>query len=88
LVAAVQNRLGVAVARVSMSATIWDATPEKISVGQRTVQVAWFRAHDAHTIRLLGGDAWHADLLALPPETPDDVARGALATVTRERTWQ
>lgn len=65
-----------------MSMTGWDATPDKIGVGDREVQVAWFRAHDAHTIRLLGGDAWHADLLVIPPETPADIAAGALARAT------
>lgn len=83
LVATAQDRFGVVVTRASMSTTFWDTTPEKITVGDRVVQVAWFRAHDAHTIRLLGGDAWHSDLLVIPPDTPSDVAREALSMVTR-----
>jgi len=35
-----------------MSTTFWDTNPEKITVRDRVVQVAWFRVHDAHTIRL------------------------------------
>ena len=67
LLTAVGSRFGVVVARVSLSATVWDATPEQISVGDRIVQVAWFRAPEARTIRLLGDRFWHVDLLVIPP---------------------
>jgi Family of unknown function (DUF5994) len=81
LLTAVGSRFGVVVARVSLSATVWDATPEQISVGDRIVQVAWFRARDARTIRLLGDRFWHVDLLVIPPDTAADAARTALALV-------
>jgi hypothetical protein len=83
LLATAQDRFGVVVTRASMSTTFWDTNPEKIIVGDRIVQVAWFRVHDAHTIRLLGGNAWHSDLLVIPPGTPSDVASAALAMVAR-----
>lgn len=79
LLAAVHDRCGVVVARISMSTTVWDATPEKLDVGDRVVALAWFRAHDAHAIRLLGGDCWHLDLLVIPPDTAPDAAGVALA---------
>lgn len=78
---AVQNAFGVVVTRISMSTTIWDATPETVDVGDRVVHLAWFRARDAHTIRLLSAGAWHLDLLVIPPDTPAHDADGALALV-------
>ena len=80
LLTAVGSRFGV-VARVSLSATVWDATPEQISVDDRIVRVAWFRAPEARTIRLLGDRFWHVDLLVIPPDTAADAARAALALV-------
>ena len=81
MLTAVGSRFGVVVAGVSLSATVWDATPEQISVGDRIVQVAWFRAPEARTIRLLGDRFWHVDLLVIPPDTAADAARAALALV-------
>jgi len=86
LLAAVASRFGVVVGRISLSATVWDATPEHIGAGDRVVQVAWFRARDAHTIRLLGGDFWHLDLLVIPPDTAADAAAAALALVAKGET--
>ena len=56
-------------------------TPEQISVGDRIVQVAWFRVPEPRTIRLLGDRFWHVDLLVIPPDTAADAARAALALV-------
>ena len=67
LLTGVGSRFGVVVARVSPSVTVGDATLEQISVGDRIVQVAWFRAPEARTIRLLGDRFWHVDLLVIPP---------------------
>ena len=47
----------------------------------RIVQVAWFRAPEPRTIRLLGDRFWHVDLLVIPPDTAADAARAALALV-------
>jgi hypothetical protein len=77
LLTAVGSRFGAVVARVSLSATVWDATPEQISVGDRIVQVVWVWAPEARTIRLLGDRFWHVDLLVIPPDTAAD-ARAAL----------
>ena len=79
LLAAVASRFGVVVVRVSLSATVWDATPEQVAVGDRVVQVAWFRVRDARTIRLLGDHFWHLDLLVIPAGTAADAAGRALA---------
>lgn len=85
LLAAVASRFG-AVARVSLSATVWDATPQEITACDRVVAVAWFRACDAHTIRLLGGQSWHLDLLVIPSDTAADTAATALALVATRHT--
>jgi hypothetical protein len=77
LLTAVGSRFGVVVVRVSLSATVWDATPEQISVGDRIVQVVWVWAPEARTIRLLGDRFWHVDPLVIPPDTAAD-ARAAL----------
>jgi hypothetical protein len=86
VLAAVASRLGAVVARISASASLWDATPEHISAGNQVVDVAWFRACDAHTIRLLTGGSAHLDLLVIPPETTADTATAALTMVARGQT--
>ena len=53
---------GLVVARVWLSAPVWDATAEQSSLGDRVVRVAWFRARDAHTIRLLSGRFWQGGI--------------------------
>jgi hypothetical protein len=37
-----------------------------MTIGHRVVRLDWFGAWDAHTIRLLGGDSSHLDLLVIP----------------------
>jgi hypothetical protein len=78
LLTAVGSRFGAVVARVSLSATVWDATPEQISVGDRIVQVAWVWAPEPRTIRLLGDRFWHVEMLVIPPDTAADAAWAAL----------
>ena len=86
LLAVVEGRFGVEIGRISLSATAWDATPERIIVGDREVQAAWFRARGAHTIRLLGGEFWHLDLLVIEPDTTADAASAALRLVAHAHT--
>jgi hypothetical protein len=85
LLGVVGTRFG-QVARVSLSATAWDATPREVTCGGRVVAVAWFRALDAHTIRLLGGEFGHLNLLVVPPDTAAAAAAAALALVARRHT--
>jgi uncharacterized protein DUF5994 len=82
LLAAVTNRFG-PVARISLNALGWDALPEEIPAGDRVVQLAWFRACDAHTIRLVGTGSWHLDVLVIPPDTAAANAAAAMAGVSR-----
>jgi hypothetical protein len=82
LLAAVASRLG-PVARVSLNTTAWDATPHDITCGDGVVQVAWYRSCDADTIRLLGSEHWHLDVLVIPADTPADTAAAALSGATR-----
>ena len=82
LLAAVASRFG-PVARISLNVLAWDTLPEEIPAGDRVVQLAWFRACDAHTIRLVGTGSWHLDVLVIPPDTAAANATAALAGVSR-----
>jgi hypothetical protein len=85
LLAAVTSRFG-PVARISLNVLAWDALPQEIPAGDRVVQLAWFRACDAHTVRLVGTGAWHLDLLVIPPDTAAVTATAAMAGVARRDT--
>jgi len=85
LLAAVTSKFG-PVARISLNTSAWDALPEEISAGDRVVQLVWFRACDAHTVRLVGTRAWHLDLLVIAPETAADTAAAAMAGAARRDT--
>jgi len=80
LLAAVASRFG-PVARVSMNATEWDTTLQQMTCSDGVVQLVWFRASDAHTIRLIGREHWHLDVLVIPPDTAADTAAAALSGV-------
>ena len=82
LLAAVTNRFG-PVARISLNALAWDVLAEEIPAGDRVVQLVWFRACDAHTIRLVGTGSWHLDVLVIPPDTAAANAAAAMAGVSR-----
>jgi hypothetical protein len=86
LLAVVESRFGAVIGKISLSATAWDAAPERIIVGDRVIQVAWFRARDAHTIRLIGGEFWHLDLLVIEPDTTAAAAHAALELVAHAHT--
>jgi hypothetical protein len=84
LVDAVAERLGV-VRRVALNADAWTSWPhELVIIGGPRVRLDWC-AGDAHTIRLTGDDAWHLDLLAIPPDTPAILALTCLARAVRDR---
>ena len=51
-------------------------------IGGPRVRLDWCTG-DAHTIRLTGDDAWHLDLLAIPPDTPTILALTCLASAAR-----
>lgn len=85
LLGVVATRFG-KVARVSLSAIAWDAAPEEVTCGGQVVAVAWFRALDAHTIRLLGSEFGHLNLLVIPSDTAADASAAALALVARRHT--
>ena len=85
LLAAVTSRFG-PVARISLNALNWDVLAEEIPAGDRVVQLVWFRACDAHTIRLVGTGSWHLDVLVIPPDTAAATAAVAMAGVARRDT--
>jgi len=85
LLAVVTSRFG-PVARVSLNTTAWDTTLQEITCGDGVVQLVWYRACDAHTIRLLGHENWHLDVLVIPPDTAADTAVAALSGVALPHT--
>jgi hypothetical protein len=85
LIAAVTDRLGV-VGRIALNADAWDTRPQQIPiVGQQVVRLDWFGAWDAHTIRLIGYDSSHLDLL-VPPDTATALALTCLAIAAGQNT--
>jgi len=85
LVVAVAERLGV-VRRIALNADAWTSWPHELMiVGAPRIRLDW-RTGDAHTIRLLGGDTSHLDLLAIPPDTPAILALTCLARAARDMT--
>ncbi|MGB7797077.1 MAG: DUF5994 family protein [Pseudonocardiaceae bacterium] len=78
LIAAVADRLGM-VDRIALNANAWDTRPQRITtVGQEVVRLDWSGAW-AHTIRVIGCDSSHLDLLVIPPATARTLALACLA---------
>lgn len=74
LIAAVTDRLGM-VDRIALNASAWDTRPQQITtVGEHVVRLGWSGAGDAHTIRVIGCDSSHLDLLVIPPDTATTLA--------------
>jgi Family of unknown function (DUF5994) len=83
LATAVADRLGV-VRRIALNADAWTSWPHQLGIiGGPRVRLDWCTG-DAHTIRLTGDDAWHLDLLAIPPDTPTILALTCLASAARD----
>lgn len=86
LIAAVTDRLGV-VGRIALNADGWDTRPQRITtVGQQVVGLDWSGAWDVHTIRLIGCDSSHLDLLVIPPDTATVLALTCLAIAAAQNT--
>ena len=83
LVAAVADRLGV-VRWIALNADDWTSWPHQLVItGGTRVRLSWCSG-DAHTVRLTCGDAYHLDLLAIPPDTPTVLALTCLARVAQD----
>jgi hypothetical protein len=86
LITAVTERWGV-VGRIALNADAWDTRPQRITtLGQQVVRLDWFGACDGHTIRLIGCDSSHLDLLVIPPDTATVLALACLAMVAGQNT--
>lgn len=77
LVAALQPWLGTA-NRVSYHLDMWDAAPRKIVFEGLAVHCEGFRSMDPHTIAVTSSSSGRLNLLIIPPETSDGMARTAL----------
>ncbi|MEU3534635.1 MULTISPECIES: DUF5994 family protein [Streptomyces] len=77
LVNALTEHLG-PLTRVGLDATAWEELPTRIVVGDHVVHVDSFPVGD-DTVLITRGDRDHFSLLVVPPDTPPEAARAAMA---------
>jgi hypothetical protein len=77
LIAELSARVG-RVSRVAVQAEAFGNIPHKLTVGGRTVRVAWFRYMDINTVLLTMADRDDLVLLVVPPLAPPAAAAQAL----------
>ena len=80
LIAELNARAG-RVSRVALQAGAFDNIPRKLTVGGRTVHVAWFRYMNANTVILTMANRDDLVLLLVPPLAPPAAAAQALRAV-------
>jgi Family of unknown function (DUF5994) len=80
LIAELSTRAG-RVSRVALQVGAFDNIPHRLTVGGRTVRVAWFRYMNANTIILTMADRDDLVLLVVPPQAPPAAAAQALRAV-------
>jgi hypothetical protein len=73
---------------IALHADAWDTRPQRITtVGQQVVRLDWFGVWEAHTIRLIGCDSSHLDLLVIPADTVTVLALSCLAIAVAPNTF-
>ncbi|WBO65321.1 MULTISPECIES: DUF5994 family protein [Streptomyces] len=77
LLSALTEHLG-PLTRVGLDATAWDGLPTRIVVGDHVVHVDSFPVGD-DTVLITRGDRDLFSLLVVPPDTPPEAARAAMA---------
>ncbi|MEU3601594.1 DUF5994 family protein [Streptomyces sp. NPDC006798] len=81
LVTALAAHLG-PVTRVGLDASAWNGIPTRLVVDDRVVHLDSFPVGDA-TVLITRGDSDHFSLLVVPPDTPPEAARAAMARAVR-----
>ncbi|GGQ10646.1 DUF5994 family protein [Streptomyces roseolilacinus] len=81
LVSALTEHLG-PISRVGLDASAWDGLPVRLVVDDRVVHIDSFPVGD-DTVLITRGDRDHFSLLVVPPDTPQDAARAAMAQAVR-----
>lgn len=77
LITALTERLG-PITRIGLDSAAWDRLPTRITVDERTVHIDSFAVGDG-TALVTRGDQDLFALLVVPPETPVEAARAAMA---------
>ncbi|GAA2086367.1 hypothetical protein GCM10009801_48770 [Streptomyces albiaxialis] len=81
LITALTRYLG-AISRVGLDAAAWDELPTRMTIDGRLVHIDSFPAGD-DTVLITRGDRDLFSLLVVPPHTPPDAARAAMAEAVR-----
>ncbi|MDT9684342.1 DUF5994 family protein [Streptomyces sp. TRM76323] len=81
LVSALTEHLG-PISRVGLDAAAWEGLPARLVVDERVVRIDSFPVGD-DTVLVTRGDQDHFSLLVVPPDTPRDEARTAMAQAVR-----
>jgi hypothetical protein len=77
------HRRGVRVTRVGYAPTRWDPAPPRLAADGRVLRLGWFRTIDPQLLTLTGDlTRPRLDLLVLPPDTTDAIARTAFTAAT------
>ncbi|WP_171166137.1 DUF5994 family protein [Streptomyces sp. I05A-00742] len=77
LITALTEHLG-PITRVGLDAGAWEELPTRLTVDDRVVHLDSFPVSD-DTVLITRGDNDHFSLLVVPPDTPPDAARTAMA---------
>ncbi|SDO03626.1 hypothetical protein SAMN04487981_10826 [Streptomyces sp. cf386] len=81
LITALTERLG-PVTRIGLDSAAWDEVPTRMTVDDRVVHIDAFSVGD-DTALVTRGDQDYFSLLVIPPDTPLDAARAAMAEAVR-----
>ncbi|KOU63942.1 hypothetical protein ADK57_20415 [Streptomyces sp. MMG1533] len=81
LIRALAERLG-PITRVGLDSAAWDALPTRLVVDDRVVHIDASAVGD-DTVLVSRGEGDHFSLLLVPPHTPPDAARAAMAEAVR-----
>jgi hypothetical protein len=81
LVSALTERLG-PVTRIGLDSAAWDEVPTRMTVDDRVVHIDAFPVGDG-TALVTRGDQDYFSLLVVPPDTPVEAARAAMAEAVR-----
>ncbi|URM92703.1 DUF5994 family protein [Streptomyces sp. MRC013] len=81
LISALAEHLG-PIARVGLDAAAWDGLPVRLVIDDRVVHITSFPVGD-DTVLITRGEGDHFSLLVVPPDTPLEAARAAMAQAVR-----
>ncbi|MEY9992935.1 hypothetical protein ABIE67_004967 [Streptomyces sp. V4I8] len=81
LISALTQRLG-PVTRIGLDSGAWDEMPTRMTVDDRVVHIDAFSTGD-DTALVTRGDQDYFSLLVVPPDTPPEAARAAMAEAVR-----